>query len=256
MLSGQVRLYIREEECLTSAQPTPVRLYLLQLALGESGTPCPGYLIQTSGGKNILVDTGVPMDGSFTPASGESMQITSVVAALAALGLTPQDIDILVCTHFDPDHSGNHDAFRWSELVVQRAHYDFARASESRRFMLTRPHWDHPDLQYRLVDGDVELVPDVELIETSGHVPGHQAVLVRLPQTGSVLLAIDAVAMGADFDPATRLHENGADLDPDAAAASAHKLFELARREGVTFTVFGHDETQWPTLRKAPEFYE
>jgi N-acyl homoserine lactone hydrolase len=28
---------------------------------------------------------------------------------------------------------------------------------------------------------------------TSGHVPGHQSVLVRLPQTGPVLLAIDAV---------------------------------------------------------------
>lgn len=36
----------------------------------------------------------------------------------------------------------------------------------------------------RLVDGDTELLPGLELIETSGHVPGHQSVLVRLPKTG------------------------------------------------------------------------
>lgn len=101
----------------------------------------------------------------------------------------------------------------------------------------------------------MELVSGVELIETSGHVPGHQVVLVRLPQTGPVLLAIDAAAMEVEFDPATRLDDNGADLDPMRAAASARKLFELARREGVMLTVFGHDEVQWAKLKKIPEFY-
>ncbi len=37
------------------------------------------------------------------------------------------------------------------------------------------------------------LLPGIELIETGGHVPGHQSVLVRLPETGPVLLAIDAI---------------------------------------------------------------
>src|SRR5215469_13617016 len=171
-----------EEYHMNITQPTPVRLYLLQLALGEDGTPCPGYLIQTSDDKNILIDTGVPIDGSFIPNSGENLHVTSVVDQLATLGLAPRDIHFLVCTHFDPDHSGSHDAFPWSELIVQRVHYEFARASEDGRFTLTRPHWDSPGLRYRLIDGDLELVPGVELIETSGHVPGHQVVLVRLPQ--------------------------------------------------------------------------
>jgi N-acyl homoserine lactone hydrolase len=105
------------------------------------------------------------------------------------------------------------------------------------------------------VDVDVELVPGVELIETSGHVPGHQVVLVRLPHTGPVLLAIDAAAMEAELDPGTRLENNGADLDPTGARESAQKLFELVKRERVTLTVFGHDENLWPALKKAPEFY-
>jgi len=60
-------------------------------------------------------------------------------------------------------------------------------------FCCIRPQWDQPIERIRLVDGDTELLPGLELIETSGHVPGHQSVLVRLPKTGAVLLTIDAV---------------------------------------------------------------
>ena len=240
---------------MNATQSHPVRLYLLQLALAGNGTPVPGYLLQMSDGTNILIDTGVPSDGSFQPMDGSSLQITPVVDQLATLGLTPQDIRYLVCTHFDPDHSGCHDSFPSSELIVQRTHYEFVRATENPRFVLTRSHWNHPDLRYRLIDGDSELVSGVELIETSGHVPGHQAVLVRLPQTGPVLLAIDAAAVESELDPETRLENNGTDLDPTMARTSARKLFELAKRENVALTVCGHDEVQWRTLKKAPEFY-
>lgn len=76
------------------------------------------------------------------------------------------------------------------------SHSEAARASEQERWSITCSHWDDANLHYRFVDGDIELVPGVELIETSGHVPGHQAVLVCLPQTGPILLAIDAAALG------------------------------------------------------------
>lgn len=240
-------------------QPIPIRLYLLQFALIEDGTPIPGYLIQASDGKNILIDTGYPTDDAFLarerPKGRSIVKMTTAVDQLAVVGLTPRDIQYLVCTHFDSDHAGGHDAFRWSELIVQRTHYEFARTTENERFTLTRPHWNHPDLRYRLIDGNIELVPGVELIETSGHVPGHQAVLVRLPQTGPILLAIDAAAMEAELNLATRLENNGVDLNPAEARESAWTLSELVRSEGVTFTVFGHDEQQWPTLKHAPEFY-
>jgi N-acyl homoserine lactone hydrolase len=234
---------------------TPTRLYLLQLALIEDGMPIPGYLIQTSDGKNILVDTGPPRDGTYVALDNMSVQIEDVVEILTTLGLTPRDIDLLVCTHFDSDHSGNHDQFPWSELIVQRTHYEAAHATMNERWTITRSHWDHPSLHYRLVDGDTELVPGVELIETSGHVPGHQAVLVRLPQTGPILLAIDAAAFEADFDPEIRMEDLVGEMDAAGVYASIRKLVELAKREGVTLVVFGHDTQQWETLKKAPEFY-
>lgn len=98
------------------------------------------------------------------------------------------------------------------------------------------------------------LLPGLELIETSGHVPGHQSVLVRLPQTGPVLLAIDAIPAQRDLDPEKRL-PSPYDMDEASVRASTRTLVELAQREQVKLIVHGHDAEQWKTLKKAPEFY-
>jgi N-acyl homoserine lactone hydrolase len=104
------------------------------------------------------------------------------------------------------------------------------------------------------VDGDTELLPGLELIETSGHVPGHQSVLLRLPKTGTVLLTIDAVPFGAGF---TRdAQDDGSQPDGEASRASRIKLLDRVEREHIGLVIFGHDAAQWETLKKAPEFYE
>jgi N-acyl homoserine lactone hydrolase len=232
-----------------------MRLYLLQMALvPASGIPAVSYLIQTDDGTHVLVDSGLPKEYT-APEMGLQLGASDyIVAQLAALGRTPHDIRYVICTHFDHDHAGGHDAFTTAEFVVQRQHDAIARTGEHPRFERVRSHWDHSSLRYRLVDGDTTLLPGVELIATSGHVPGHQSVLVRLPQTGPVLLAIDAVPTAARFDP-----EDAApgphDMDPAGVRASTRKLVSLAEREGVQLVVFGHDAEQWRTLKKAPAYY-
>jgi N-acyl homoserine lactone hydrolase len=105
-----------------------------------------------------------------------------------------------------------------------------------------------------LIDGDTVLVPGVELIEMSGHVPGHQSVLVLLPETGPVILAIDAIAESSMLDPDNRpIHPT--DEDEVGVRASTRKLVDLAQREGVGLMVHGHNSQQWSTLKHAPEFY-
>jgi N-acyl homoserine lactone hydrolase len=236
-----------------------MRLYLMQLAMFlPMHSPVPGYLIQTDDGTNVLVDTGLPraLIGAYrgSPEPGARMDEEDyVVSQLGRIGMRPEDVDYLVCTHFDGDHAGNHDVFTSSELVAQRAHYDAARQG-LRRLQDTRRAWDAPGLRYRTVDGDVELLPGIELIETSGHVVGHQSVLVRLPETGPVLLAIDAIPHRGLLDPDTR-EITQFDMDEAGVRASTRKLVDLAAREGVALLVTGHDPGQWRGLRKLPEFY-
>jgi N-acyl homoserine lactone hydrolase len=210
------------------------------------------YLVETGGGQHILIDSGSPADYSPPLGMPPAQNETTVIEQLASLDLCPEDVDLLICTHFDVDHAGHHDAFLQAELLVQRQHYLLARSGDA-RFAAARAHWDHPALQYRLLDGDTELLPGLTLIETSGHAPGHQSVLVRLPQTGLVLLAIDAVVLQRLFTP-----ERSAWPDDDNEAqlrASTRKLLELVDREQVPLVVFGHDGQQWQTLKKAPAYY-
>jgi N-acyl homoserine lactone hydrolase len=124
------------------------------------------------------------------------------------------------------------------------------------RFASARPMWDHPDLRYRLVEGDTELLPGIELIETHGHVRGHQSVLVRLPRTGPVLLTIDAVTAQSYFTPDRQPHPLDDDQGGELGRAGARKLIDVAEREQVALVIFGHDGQQWPTLKKTPAYYQ
>jgi len=54
--------------------------------------------------------------------------------------------------------------------------------SGAERVASGRSRWGAPGTQRRSVDGDVELMPGLRLVETSGHAPGHQSVLVTLPE--------------------------------------------------------------------------
>ena len=228
------------------------RLYLMQVgSMPEYEIPVVCYLAQTDDGKNILIDSGLPE--IMPEGESEFENGRDVIEQLASIGLKPDDIDTVISTHYDGDHAGRHAAFTKALYVVQRAHH--LDAANNPRYAAIRPQWDQPMARIRLVDGDTELLPGLELIETGGHVPGHQSVLVRLPKTGAVLLTVDAVPFCEGFAHGLADDDSGG---PDAAAirASTIKLLELAERERSGLVIFGHDKEQWEGLKKLPEYYE
>ena len=245
----------QREQAEKEVYATPQRLYLMQLSTTTlplaAGRTLPMvracYLVQTSNGQHILIDSGLAADAPFPPGMPKAQNEKNVLEQLADLGLGPSAIDLVICTHFDVDHAGYHDAFPQAEFIVQRQHYELARGGHP-RFASARAHWDHPALCYRLVEGDTELLPGLTLLETSGHAPGHQSVLVRLLQTGPVLLTIDAVMMQRLFTPdraAWPMDDNEEQL-----RASTRKLLDVVEREQVALVVFGHDGEQWQRSRK------
>jgi N-acyl homoserine lactone hydrolase len=79
---------------------------------------------------------------------------------------------------------------------------------------------------------------------------------VRLPKTGPVLLAIDAMARAlGDHTPENR-PIGPYDLDEAGTRASTRKLVDLAAREKVALIIYGHDPDEWKKIKKAPQFYE
>src|SRR5690242_12493039 len=233
------------------SQNAAERLYLMQVGLmPEYGIPIVCYLVQTGDGQNILIDSGLPEimpEGETEFENGQD-----VIAQLARLGLQPEDIHTVISTHYDIDHAGRHGAFTQARYVVQRAHHEDAASNP--RFAANRPQWDQPRERLRLVEGDTELLPGLSLIETSGHVPGHQSALVRLPKTGATLLPIDAVPFGEGFT--RNEQDDGSNPDAEAIRASTMKLLDLVEREHIGLVIFGHDKEQWERLKKLPEYYE
>lgn len=221
--------------------------------------PIVGYLIQTDDNRNILVDTGMDKvhienpDATFggTP-FGEVLKIEMteedyVVNRLGKLGLKPEDINIVVATHFHFDHAGNTRDFTGSEIVVQRDCYDDIMRPDA---PYPRETYDIPGLKWNIIDGDIEIAPGVTLLKTPGHTPGHMSVAVDLPESGKIIAGIDAIYVQDNLDKDTW----GAYSDPDAARQSARRLQEMAERDGALL-LYGHDPKQWETIRKSPEFY-
>ncbi|MFT5193498.1 MAG: N-acyl homoserine lactone hydrolase [Cellvibrionaceae bacterium] len=239
------------------------RLYILDFGLfqvHENGRiiGIPGYLIQTSDGRNILVDTGFhPKYAADAEAAtledslgtfGRVVTLTPdnlPIPQLAKIGLAPSDIDTLVMTHTDIDHVGGIDQFPQAKIVIHTAE----RAFERPRYWGNHAPIPWPDNEYQQIDTDQELCPGVQLISSCGHAPGHLSLLVTLPETGPVLLIGDAIGR-----PSELVDGFAGAWDEAIAQESADKLMAIAKQENA-FIIYGHDPEQWPTLRKAPEFY-
>ena len=113
---------------------------------------------------------------------------------LAALGLTPADIDIVMCTHLHPDHVGWNTQLRDGRWVptfpnarylfekTEYAHWEQESAAGAERIGETFKDSVLPVMEAglaELVDGDHEVTKGIWLEPTPGHSPGHVVVNVE-----------------------------------------------------------------------------
>ena len=92
----------------------------------------------------------------------------------------------------------------------------------------------------------------IRMWQTPGHAPGHQSFEITLPNSGSILLTVDA-AYTTDHWEEKALP--GFLADVVATVRSVRKLHRIAARSDST-VVTGHDPDAWPKFKHAPEFYD
>ncbi|MGH7278374.1 MAG: N-acyl homoserine lactonase family protein [Candidatus Rokuibacteriota bacterium] len=216
--------------------------------------PITCYLVRTSDAA-VLFDTGVsPRAIAGLMRRDPLARFASedlLVHRLDALGMTPDDVDLVVLSHLHYDHAGGAEMFRHSELCVQRDEYSYAHypAPFSADFYY-RKNFDLP-YRWRLLDGDTELVPGVSVLRTDGHTPGHQSLLVELSETGPVVLAGDACYWQEHVE---REKVPGVVWDPTRALHSIKRMKTIARLTGGRIFP-SHDPVFWRDVKQSPDPY-
>jgi N-acyl homoserine lactone hydrolase len=217
--------------------------------------PVPCWLVRTTDA-TILFDTGLsPRAIPGLVRNDPLARFTEedlLVHRLDAIGLEASDVDMVVLSHLHYDHAGGAALFPKSELIAQSDEYSYALypASFFASFYY-RKNFELPGYTWRLLDGDTELAPGVTVLRTDGHTPGHQSLLVELPETGPVILAGDSCYWQEHLDTE---RPPGVVWNPTLAMHSIKRLKTLARL--VHGTVFpGHDPEFWKTVKQPPDFY-
>jgi N-acyl homoserine lactone hydrolase len=176
----------------------------------------------------------------------------NVITALTGIGLSCDDIDIVVCSHLHPDHCGCNKFFNRATVIMHAAELAAARAPGGEKAGYRTADWEQstpPDT----IDGERDVFGDgcIVLIPMPGHTPGTTAALVALERSGAFLLASDTVSLRSTLDTGN-IPKNTWN-----ANALAKSLDEVRRIEAQGAAVLcGHDAAQWASLRKGADFYD
>jgi glyoxylase-like metal-dependent hydrolase (beta-lactamase superfamily II) len=211
---------------------------------------------------NVLFDTGCHPDvvtHATTRWGGLARLMTPIMAAddtvlagLASLGLSPDDVDVVVCSHLHPDHCGCNAFFRRATVVVHAHELAAARAPGAEAQGYLAGEWDHGQ-PIDAVAGERDMFGDgrIVLLPLPGHSSGSMGALVRLDRDGMVLLAADTVSLRENFD-------QGIIPRNTWNAAALEKSWAEIRRiaAGGATVICGHDDRQWRALRKGADAYD
>lgn len=212
----------------------PERAWIIPEHIAEDGTlkvAVQTFLVE-SDGKKLLVDTCFGNDRDLPYDHMEPLQ-TGFLDDLASVGAAREQIDYVMCTHLHFDHVG------WNTMLVDGA---WVPTFPNARYLFGQAEWEHwqnhEDFNIDLSDNvdpivaaglhdfvamDHVITPEVSLLPTPGHTPGH--VSVQISSEGErALITGDMI-----HNPVQVAHPDLASLpdwDADAARRTRHLVLD------------------------------
>jgi len=227
-------------------------------------TPNTAVLIDHPEAGWILLDTGM----SDSPQDTWTESIKSAVffekpdhtlmeKQLKLVGVKPEDIKYVICSHLHMDHIGN------DRLFADRAEFFMGKADAEQAYcaVLQSPDTNTHGFYIKddvlltrkkvtYIDRDMELFPGVEVVILPGHTAGVLGVVLHL-EGGTIIIPSDAASEQRNYDGMLP----GGTYDSLGYVESLRKLRDLQKKYNAKL-FFSHDTNQIKQLKLAPACYE
>jgi N-acyl homoserine lactone hydrolase len=233
------------------------------------------FLIQHPKG-NVLFDTGnndkIIEDPSYWGPNFDALKPVNtpdvaIDTQLEKIGVSPDDIKYVVISHMHLDHGGNIAKFPNSTIVLQADEITYAMWPDEPftgpfipqdAMVLRAPVGSSKPNAFDILElnGDMDLFGDGSVVvkRWQGHTKGMQMMVVRLPNTGTVILTSDNVYFRENVEknipPNLVLAYNPAGI----MDAYDWIRFMMASEDADFFTA--HDPDAFKAMKQAPEFYD
>jgi glyoxylase-like metal-dependent hydrolase (beta-lactamase superfamily II) len=253
---------VPKEEALAAAEAA-------YMPKGMVTVPFNPQLINT-GSKLVLIDCGNGV-ANFEPSKGA---VGRTLQNLAAAGVDPKSIDIVLMSHLHPDHTNGirgadgSMAFPNAEIMVPAKDWEFwtsednaakAQSNEMMKnyFANVKKIYNGIESKVTKYDWGKEVVPGITSVEAPGHTPGHTAFAIASGNS-RILVQSDVTNIPEFFLRNPDWHV-AYDVDPVQAQATRHKFYDMASAEKTlvvgfhfTFPSIGHVEKDGTKYRLVP----
>ncbi len=253
---------VPKEEALAAAEAA-------YMPKGMVTVPFNPQLINT-GSKLVLIDCGNGV-ATYEPSKGA---VGRTLQNLAAAGVDPKSIDVVLMSHLHPDHTNGiraadgSMAFPNAEIMVPAKDWEFwtsednaakAQSNEMMKnyFANVKKIYNGIESKVTKYDWGKEVVPGITSVEAPGHTPGHTAFAVASGNS-KILVQSDVTNIPEFFLRNPDWHV-AYDVDPVQAQATRHKFYDMASAEKAlvvgfhfTFPSIGHVEKDGTKYRLVP----
>jgi glyoxylase-like metal-dependent hydrolase (beta-lactamase superfamily II) len=251
---------IPKEEALAAADAA-------YMPKGMVTVPFNPQLINT-GSKLILIDTGNGIS-TYEPTKGA---VGRTLQNLAAAGVDPKSIDVVLISHLHPDHvngiraADGSMAYPNAEIMVPAKDWDFwmsdenaakAQSNEMMKNYFANVKKICTGVKVTKYDWGKEVAPGITSIGTPGHTPGHTSFAVA--SGGSKILIQSDVTNIPEFFLRNPDWHVAYDADPIVAQETRHKFYDMAAAEKAMvvgfhfpFPSIGHVEKDGTRYRLVP----
>lgn len=211
--------------------------------------PVFSFLIEGNG-KKILVDTGMSDTGHSVKYHHDGRQEPgqAIHEQLEKLGISTDEIELIIFTHLHWDHCFNLERFQKAKLITSRKEYEFAKNP----IPFYWASYEYPPAtgltppfegrEFYLTEGEVEVEEGITIFPIPGHTPGHIAVAVSTVK-GQYVIVGDLMFLRENMEPD---QEHGWPITPPGRFCNIVELWEsiTAVMKRANYVLMTHDPSQ------------